>query len=206
MFKLIRVFLITSVFILFTTACKHYKVEGTKIESSKERTVVPYFNTAGKEYLYNAKIDVFNNELSGILVVKKLDDKRKRLALLSEFGNTLLDFEMINNEVNVIYIMEDLNKKLIVAKLKKYFQLLVHSNYEIKQTYSSENGSNIVSKLQGKRIILRNNNNAQLISLQQVSVWREKVKIDFYGEGKHADSIHFKSLELPVKIKLRMRK
>src|SRR5690554_3214811 len=105
MYKLIRVFFIISFFSFLTTSCKHYRIEGKKAVSISDYYIVPYFNTLEKEYLYNAKIDIFGNELSGILVVKKLAEGRKRLALLSEFGNTILDFEFVNNDVKVIYIM-----------------------------------------------------------------------------------------------------
>src|SRR5690554_4541756 len=181
MFKLIRVFLIISLFVFSISSCKHYRVEGAKITSDKELFTVPYFNTSQKEYLYHADIDVFGNELSGILVVKKLQDDRKRLALLSEFGNTLLDFEFVNDEVNVIYIMDDLDRKIIVSKLKKYFQLLVHSEYKIKKQFETENGRTIVSKLHGNRIFLNFDEKGSFTDLKQVSRIRNKAEIQFYG-------------------------
>jgi hypothetical protein len=171
----------------------------------KGEYVVPYFNTTKKEYFYNANLDVFGNSISGILVVKKIDVERKRLALLSEFGNTLLDFEFYKDEVKVIYIMEDLNKKFIVKKLKRYFQLLVHSKYEIKKSYSVEGDKVHISKLQGKRIFLNLNDLDQLLYLKQVSVLRNKIDIHFYGESEYLDSIVFKSYELPITIGLKKR-
>lgn len=206
MFKLIRVFLIISLISFLSSSCKHYRVEGTVIESKKADFIIPYFNTPQKEYLYNAKLNVFGNDLSGILVVKQLESGQKRLALLSEFGNTLLDFEFVKDKVNVIYIMEDLNKKIIVKKLKKYFQLLVHSEYEIRKSYAVENGEILISKLQGKRIFLNLNDKAQLTYFKQASVFRNKVEIHFYGDVAYLDSIKFKSNELPITIGLKKRK
>jgi hypothetical protein len=173
--------------------------------SDKVSYAVPYFNTSQKEYLYSADINVFKNALSGILVVKKLENGSKRLALLSEFGNTLLDFEFIKDEVNVIYIMEDLNKRIIVKKLKKYFQLLVQSEYEIRKTYEAEGRKTYISKLQGKRIFLNLNTTEQLSHLKQASIFKNKVGIHFYGDKEYADSILFESFELPITIDLRKR-
>ena len=205
MFKLIRVFLIISLYFISLSSCKHYRVEGTKITTEKETYTVPFFNTAQKEYFYNADIKVFGNTFSGILVVKKLENNSKRLALLSEFGNTLLDFEFVNGKVNVIYIMEDLNKRIVVKKLKKYFQLLVNSEYKIRKTFDTEGGKTYISKLQGKRIFLNLDDTNQLTDLKQASVFRNKVGIQFYGDLEYADSIEFNSFELPVTIGLKKR-
>lgn len=201
-----RVFLVISLFLFSTSSCKHYRVvEGTKIKSENESYTIPYFNTSQKEYVYNADIKVFDNSLSGILVVKKTEKNKKRLALLSEFGNTLLDFEFVNDEVNVIYIMEDLNKKIIVKKLKKYFQLLIHSEYEVRKTYDVEGGKTHISKLQGKRIFLNLDETDQLTGLKQASIFKNKVGIHFYGDIEYADSIVFRSFELPITIGLKKR-
>lgn len=205
MFKLIRVFLIINLFAFSISSCKHYRVEGNKITSDKETYTVPYFNTSQKEYFYHADINVFGNALSGILVVKKLENGRKRLAVLSEFGNTLLDFEFVDNKVNVIYIIDDLNKKIVVKRLKKYFQLLVHSEYEIRKTYDVEGGKTHISRLQRKRIFLNLDTHGELRDLRQASVFRNKVGIQFYGDTEYSDSIHFKSFELPITIDLKKR-
>ena len=205
MFKLIRVFLIISLFSFSISSCKHYRVEGKQITSDKETFTVPYFNTLQKEYLYHADINVFGNVLSGILVVKKLENGRKRLALLSEFGNTLLDFEFVEDKVNVIYIMDDLNKKIVVKKLKKYFQLLVHSEYEIRKSFEIEGRKTHISKLQGKRIFLNLDTHGELSDIRQASIFRNKVGIQFYGDTEYADSIQFKSYELPINIGLKKR-
>src|SRR5690554_7239314 len=205
MFKLIRVFLIISLISFLSSSCKHYRVEGTVIESKKAEFIIPYFNTPQKEYLYNAKLNVFGNDLSGILVVKQLESGQKRLALLSEFGDTLLDFEFVKDKVNVIYIMEDLNKKIIVKKLKKYFQLLVHSEFKVEKRYDLEEGEIQISKLQGKRIFLSLNEDVELINLRQASIFKSKVEISYFGDNEYADSIAFKSLELPITINLEKR-
>lgn len=201
MLKLIRLFSIISLLFFSASSCKHYQVEGKQVISVEEHFTVSYFNTIDKEYLYNAKINVFGNDLSGILVVKKIDDHRKRLALLSEFGNTLLDFEFENENVSVKYIMDDLNKKIIINKLKKYFQLLVHSEFEIKNSYELENATTHVSKFQGKRIFLNLDENKQLTMLNQASIFRNKVNIQYFGNENFADSILFVSNELPISMR-----
>ncbi|HLV43249.1 MAG TPA: hypothetical protein VKY37_13290 [Brumimicrobium sp.] len=205
MLKLIRAFLVINAFVFSLSSCKHYVVKGKVIETGDEKFTVPYFNTSQKEYFYNADIKVFGNSIKGILVVKKLEGKRKRLALLSEFGNTLFDFEMVDDNVNVIYIMEDLNKKVIVKKLKKYFQLLVNSEFKVEKRYDLEEGEIQISKLQGKRIFLSLNEDVELINLRQASIFKSKVEISYFGDNEYADSIAFKSLELPITINLEKR-
>lgn len=205
MLKLIRVFSIISLLLFIASSCKHYKVGGEQMISIKDSYTVSYFNTTEREYLYNAKINVFGNDLSGILVVKKLSNDRKRLALLSEFGNTLLDFEFVEDEVNVKYIMDDLNKRIIISKLKKYFQLLVHSEFDIKKSFDLEKGKTHISKFQGKRIFLNVAENNHLNELRQASIFRNKVSIHYYGNEEYADSILFVSKELPIEMRFLKR-
>lgn len=205
MFKLTRIFSIISLSFVLLSSCSNQKQVGDEIAFSVKSYTVPYFNTDQKEYLYNAKIRAFDNTIKGILAVKKIGENHKRLALLSDFGNTLLDFEFIQNEVKINYIMEDLNKRMIVNKLKKYLQLLVHSDFGIKKMFKSDEGKIIQSKFQKKRIFLFIDNSDQLIQLKKSSVFKDKVDVYFYGTGAVADSISFVSHELPINIGLYKR-
>ncbi|RFC54920.1 hypothetical protein [Brumimicrobium aurantiacum] len=200
MLKLIQIFL--SISLLILTSCTHYKPIGEKVANEKSIYSSPYFNEIDGEFLFDAKMQVFGNDLNGILVIKTIDENKKRLALISDFGNTLLDFEFVNDEVNVIYIMDDLNKKLVIQMLENYFQLIIHPSFTIKKTYLAEEGKTYISKLQGKRIFLYVNKEDQLVYLKQSSIFRDKVGVYFYAKSTQIETIQFESFELPIKINL----
>jgi hypothetical protein len=181
-------------------------VDGELVAKDVEQTLIlPYFNETGFEYLYSGNIEAYGNALSGILVVKKISDSQKRVALLSDFGNTLMDFKIENGEAEVNYILDDLNKKIIVKKLKKYFELLVNSKYQVEAIYKKDGNNIYTSELQSKRIKLFENSSGSIQQLKQVSRLKEKVEIKYFSSSDIADSIHFKSNEIPFEMKFYLR-
>ena len=206
MFPSTKVFLVTSILLLCLFGCKSYKVDGELVSKGVEQTVVlSYFNETNFEYLYSGKIEAYGNSLSGILVVKKISDTQKRVALLSDFGNTLMDFKIENGEAEVNYILDDLNKKIIVKKLKRYFELLVNSNYPVEAIYQKDGNKIYTSELQSKRIKLFENASGSIQQIKQVSRLKEKVDIKYFSTSEVADSIHFKSNEIPFEMKYYLR-
>jgi hypothetical protein len=181
-------------------------VDGELVSKGVEQTVaLPYFNETNFEYLYSGKIEAYGNSLSGILVVKKISDTQKRVALLSDFGNTLMDFKIENGETEVNYILDDLNKKIIVKKLKRYFELLVNSNYPVEAIYQKDGNKIYTSELQSKRIKLFEKASGSIQQVKQVSRLKEKVDIKYFSTSEVADSIHFKSNEIPFEMKYYLR-
>lgn len=202
-----RKYLVISLLLLSLFACKSYRVDGELVSKDVEQTLVlPYFNETDFEYLYSGKIEAYGNSLNGILIVKKISDSEKRVALISDFGNTLMDFKIKNGEVEVKYVLEGLNKKIIVKKLKKYFQLLVNSKYNVEAIYEKDGGKIYTSKLQSKRVKLFENSDGSIHKLKQVSRLKKKVEIEYFSNSDVADSIHFKSNEIPFEMKFSLRK
>lgn len=204
MSKLIRISSIISLFFLFTS-CKHLKVEGNLIQSESPTYTVPFFNNENVEYLYSSRINAYGNAISGLLVIKKIGEGHKRLALLTDFGNTLLDFEFIGEEIKVNYVVENLNKKLIVNQLKNNFQLLLQSDYQLKEVYEVENGKVLTTKFQKKHVFLYLDTEGNLTRLIQANSIKNKIEIKYFGEDKSADSIVFSSFQLPLQVILNKR-
>lgn len=201
---LIRVFSIISL-IFLSTSCKHLKVDGERVEVDGNVFEVPYFNEDDKDYLYSAKIIAYGNEMSGLLVIKKIGHEHKRLALLTDFGNTLLDMEFVNEEIKINYVVEDLDRKLILNQLKKNFQLLLHSKYLLKQRYKIDEGEVLTSEFQKKHVFLHVSEKGYLKKLIQAGTFKKKAEINYSGENKTAELIHFTSNKLPLEVILRKK-
>lgn len=202
MFHSMRLFLSISLFAFLLSSCSHYKLQGAIVKEDKTYTV-PYFTELGGEHIFNARIEAFGNDIGGMCVVKTLGNNHQRVALLSDFGNTLMDFEFKNQEILVHYVMEDLNKKIIINQLKKYFQLLLNSEYLVSKSVEVEGGSIYQSKLKGKRVFLELDTDSQLIRLRQASAAKTKAQIDYSVEGGKLSAMHFKSFGLPIEMKFK---
>ncbi len=91
---MMRFLVISSLFVFFIS-CKTYEIPNTtKIESNQKNFQNLYFSDSEKDYVYKASIEVYGKQLGGIFVAKKINDTLHRAVLTTDFGNTLLDFEV----------------------------------------------------------------------------------------------------------------
>jgi len=130
---MIRV-LIISIFSLLAFSCKSIKIDDIPKDNYVSNEAVienTYFATIGEEHIFRANITVFKNELSGLLVVKRIDDQLHRVVLTSDFGNTLFDFSIYKDKYVANYVMSDMNKKFILNILAKDFQLFTAAHLPV---------------------------------------------------------------------------
>jgi hypothetical protein len=85
-----------------------------------------------EDYVYKCQMDIYKNHVSGILIIKKISETTHRVALTSDFGNKLIDFEVSDNDFKLNYVLPDLDKKIVINFLKNDFQQL------LKKTISCE--------------------------------------------------------------------
>jgi|SRR5699024_9430059 len=196
MLKSIQKYLIISVFSLVFISCNSLKIPGEKIDDKAENYQTSHFTKAEKEDLYQAEIIAFDKNLKGILAVKNYGENHKRIALVSKLGNTIFDFEFKENKSEINYIIDDLDRKIIREKLKKYFELLANTAYKINKTYQTESGKILKSKLQGKSVFLYFDEAEKLYKIRQASIFKEKVEIKLEENNK----LIFQSKELPIEM------
>lgn len=103
---------------------------------------VPYFSNPAMDYVYKANITVYGKELSGIFIAKKINDTTHRIVFTTEFGNKLLDFEISENDFKVNFIVEEMDRKILVNTLVSDFRLLLRSKYDISKQF--EDKENVV--------------------------------------------------------------
>ncbi len=96
-----------------------------------------YFSNSDLDYVYKAKIDLLNNSLGGIFIVKKIKEEHYRLVFTTEFGAKLFDFEFIGESFKVNFIQKKLDKKMVVNLLRKDFKLLLTQNVFTAQSFLS---------------------------------------------------------------------
>jgi hypothetical protein len=198
-------FLISSGLFLLFLSCKTYEIPNTiKIDSSRKDFQNRYFSDTQKDYVYKASIEVYGKQLGGIFVAKKINDTLHRAVLTTDFGNTLLDFEVSENSFKVNYCVDDLNKKIVLNTLKKDFRLVFRENFNIEEVFENETHT-IYKTNYGNRFnyLFEHKSDNKLTKLTHTTKAKEKVLIQFEGKNTtFAEKIIIKHKNIKLKIEL----
>ena len=100
-------------------------------------TMVNSHIRVGEEYLYRATIIAYGHTFSGLLATKITADNMWRVALTTDFGNTLFDFENQKGNVKTNYITPNLNRKIIIRTLTNDFKHLLKTHWQVTQKYTN---------------------------------------------------------------------
>lgn len=117
-----RYLLILSI-IFFSCAPRAYK---NLTLSNADAACVSKFVPKFERSLYKADIEVAGNYLSGILLIKKMEDHSTRIVFTNQAGMSFFDFEFSKEAVFKVYsIMDKMNKKAVIKTLEKDFSLIL---------------------------------------------------------------------------------
>lgn len=119
----IRCFLLNSMVILLTACANEYRslqvVTGDPLCVEKLK---PTFTSQ----LYRANVEVIGKTLSGLLLIKSMEDSSSRVVFMTETGLKFFDFTFGDRrEFKVNFVMKKLNKKVVVNALRNDFELLL---------------------------------------------------------------------------------
>lgn len=178
-------FLLISVLSVLFFSCKPLQIDGVPIKLENKNFITnSYFSNPNVDYVYKAQIDVYGNAVSGIFIAKKINETAHRIVFTTEFGNKLLDFEISENTFKVNYIVDDLNRKMIVNTLKEDFQLVLQSSYKISEVFENQNQLIYKSEAGKKNYFLfEDKSNKTLRKLVKASKHKEKVLVEFVSKS-----------------------
>ncbi len=155
----------------------------TKWNAVKETTktiTIPYFTRENIVYSYRTVIGVYGHNVSGIVIMKKISDETFRVAMTTEFGNTLFDIEISPTEQKVKTIVADLDRKIVVNTLVWDFRLLLKKSYTIGATFSD-----------GAHLISRSNLTEGIVYLYQTAATDVVFKMEDYKGNKRRRTLGF---------------
>lgn len=112
--------------VLFFASCSNRGYQTISQSSISTDSSVAVFNNDFEKALYQTTINIFKTQLTGITLIKKTDSSY-RVVSMSEIGVKYFDVEVFVNSTSpakVHYIMEVLNRKLLVSMILNDFQLL----------------------------------------------------------------------------------
>lgn len=199
-------FLLINIYIVFgLTACSLKTTEGLReIESTKAEVVNPYFSNPEIDYVYKAKIEAYGRHFGGILIVKKMEADHHRIVMTTEMGNKLLDLQYRNGVFTENFVIEELNRKMILKVLKADFRLLLNEKSLVLNSFESEKQHVYQTQRDNQyHFYFVSKESDHLEQIRNTSKSKEKVVVDFHSEtGKEADSIFIKHKNMKLHIDL----
>ncbi|WP_313112035.1 hypothetical protein [Aequorivita sediminis] len=204
-------FLVISLSLVFSlTSCSLKTTEGLRPidlnEVAKLNKVVEnqYFSNPEIDYVYKAKIKVYNKNFGGILIVKKIGPINHRVVFTTEFGSKLLDFQFDGDKFTKNFIVEDLDKEFIINILRDDFKLLITEKSGVLEAFSSE--SHYVYKAQSEErfnYYFFEKETGKLQKIINTTKRKEKVEVNFSStEQEIADIISIKHNNFKLTIDL----
>jgi len=185
-------------------SCKTYKLTDVTPVSSSEKTVENLYFSSKEDYVYKCQMDIYKNHISGIVIIKKINETTHRVVMTSDFGNKMIDFEISENDFKLNYVLEDLDKKTVINFLRNDFQELLRQKYPVTESFEDDLSIIYDSKIGKKDYYLSFNKENKLLH-HLVYTKSNKAKIDFSFEAKKptfAETINLQHKEFKINIKL----
>ena len=177
-------FLISFLFIVLLPSCGVKTVDGFEREQKEGIYEVTYFADTATDYVYKAHISVYGKEFGGIFIAKKINDSIYRTAFTTEFGNKLFDFEISDDSFRVNYILEEMDKKIIVNTLKRDFMLLLKQRHAYSSSYKSVDFEVYKSEHDNRyNYLFLGTENNRLLKLINATKGKEKIEITYVPES-----------------------
>ncbi|MCX8522919.1 hypothetical protein OF897_03155 [Chryseobacterium formosus] len=193
-----------SLIILSFVSCKTYHLIDATPISNTEKTVENLYFSSKEDYVYKCQMDIYKNHISGILIIKKINETTHRVVMTSDFGNKLIDFEISENDFKLNYVLPDLDKKIVINFLKNDFQKLLKQKYAVNESFENDSTKIFYSKTDKDGYYLSFNKENSLLK-QIVYTKNNKEKIDFTFEAKKptfAETIEIQHKDFKINIKL----
>ena len=197
-------FLAISFVLILCNSCALRTTRGLReTPVTKAEVTNPYFSSSSIDYVYKAKIDIYGKYFGGILIIKKVAEDTHRVVFTTEFGSKIFDFLYEGDTFVKNFVLEDLDKKIIVNTLRKDFKLLINETAVVLEQYASE-GNRIYKTKSGNRFnfYFFNTEETVLEKIIQTSKIKEKVEIEFTSENELAQQITIEHSNIKLKIDL----
>lgn len=193
-----------SLVLLTFISCKTFELKDVKLVSNSAKEVENLYFSSKEDYVYKCRIEIYGNDISGILIVKKISETTHRVVMTSDFGNKMIDFEISDKDFKLNYVLADLDKKMVINFLKNDFRELLKQKYPITESFENDDSKIYLSKFDKKQYYLFFDKNSGLLN-QIVYTQNSREKIDFNFEAKKptfAETINLLHKDFKIKIKL----
>ena len=158
--SLLPLYLVFIVFTMNLSSCSYRHYKGFQLVSNTDVHLPVVFDSSFNKTTYLTKLKVFNHELSGITIIKKVKKTNTfHVVFMSQIGLKYFDLVVRMGKpvdwFKINYIMESLNKEFIVKALQSDFQLLFAkypNTIELQLYQHPENGSKEITITNNKKV------------------------------------------------------
>lgn len=196
---MIRYLLISAFFTLFIS-CKSYQVQdAVSVDNSLQFIQNQYFSDVSLDYVYKTHIEIYGNKMGGIFIAKRINDSIHRMVLTTDFGNKLLDFEISENSFKVNFIIDNLDKKIIINTLRDDFRTLLQVNSKVFKTYKRNN--EVIYQTENNAYYYFDEFSRNLTKIIKTNKRKEKVVFTFNSKKTtFAENINIQHYNIKLKI------
>ncbi|GAA3593112.1 hypothetical protein Q4Q39_05965 [Flavivirga amylovorans] len=196
-------YLISSFCLLFIACGPYPKKHNFQLRTTSNKTIHnPYFSDEKKDYVYKANIAVYDKLFSGIFIVKKLGEANHRIVFTTEMGNKIFDFSFLNDTFKVNFIIEAIDKAILINILKKDFKALIQEKIPVIKSYSLQDTLIYETALSNKKHFYFKTQ--QLNKIIRVKNAKEKVTFLFL-EINNIIANQIKILHSNIKLKINLK-
>jgi len=177
-------FLTSSVAVLLLMSCSPKSLRGREqIPVTESVYTVKYFSDPAIDYVYKTSITIYGKSFGGILIAKKTATETHRIVFTTEFGNKLFDFELQDGNFKTNFILDELNRPIIIKTLQADFKLLFREKFAIDEQYSDGQNSILLSEDNNRRnILFVDKVSGNLTKLVHASKSKDKIILDYLAE------------------------
>ena len=171
---------------------------------SKEFEFKKVLSDTLKSYIYRAKVNLYENDLSGMIVIKPQANSH-RIVFINEIGMKFFDIEIFSETYKIHHIFEPMNKKMFVKLLVSDFRfiLMQNINSEIKYLRERKSGSDAVKPKGEKEIYYFNRQTHLPQKAVRYSLIRKNTFLtyeEYKGEIPEKISIKHKNIKFVMKM------
>ncbi len=202
---MMRFLLINLAGLLLLSSCSLKTYEGLRTTLLMRNEVRnSYFANSNTDYVYKAKIDVYGNYFGGILIIKKVNTNSHRVVFTTEFGSKIFDFLYEGDTFTKNFVIDDLDKKLLVNTLRKDFKLLITENAKVVSQFVSEDYDVFKAESQNRlNFYYFYNEGKSLDKIIHTSRYKKKITFIFHSDTPDvAQKIEIDHSNIKLKIEL----
>lgn len=196
--------------LLFTSCTNHYKtLQPTTHPAVVKTQLTSVFYHQEKVQVFDTGIRFRKYYASGLLVIKPEANEQYRIVMTSKLGSKIFDFNLGKEEFVVNFIIEPLNKKLLLNVLKKDLQLLTNSYLKPDKLVAltdttSESTVYRIKAEKAYRHFEYDNSSGHLTKIERGSKRKARTVVDLsdYKNGLH-NRIELKHLQFKLELTLK---
>lgn len=148
---------------------------------------LPAFGEGFQRALYKGTLDIRDNHLTGLMVIKRTSDTSVRVVFTNEIGMKFFDLEFAGEKFIKHFVFASMNKGALISIIENDLKMVLMEDYTI-ENFSKEPKEDIVFyKIQSKRgnnLYTIDNNSKRIKTISSAGKKVKKTLVNFrYGES-----------------------